>query len=463
MANTYLSRTPSGAGNKQKFTFSVWIKKLYQATGTNRRIVSSYFSNGGRHAFLAFGTDEQLYAFSGNYTSGGSTTDSYRLNSSRKFRDTNAWYHIVYRVDTTQSTASDRIRCYVNGELLAWDTSHSDHLYPSQSDENYLNSDYPIQINALNGNGIMDCCMSHIHFCDGYSYSADSFGSTDSTTGEWKINTSPSVTYGTNGFFILKDGNSVTDQSPNTNNFTVAAGTLTKTEDNPSNVFATLNPLNVPTSNAPTFANGNTTSTSSTTNGPYKWGGCTTLGMTSGKFYCEAKATVDNSYSRNVIGITGDSANIARANVSILNGTHSWGYYSENGTVSGNGSGDLSGWNTAYTTGDIIMMALDLSNNKLYFGKNGTWLNSGVPTSGSTGTGAVSIIAANTTNDGVYFFAQTDDTGTQSPSKFEFNFGNGYFGTTAVSSAGTNASGIGIFEYDVPTGYTALSTKGLNL
>ena len=109
------------------------------------------------------------------------------------------------------------------------------------------------------------------------------------------------------------------------------------------------------------------------------------------------------------------------------------------------------------------MMALDLSNNKLYFGKNGTWLNSGVPTSGSTGTGAVSIIAANTTNDGVYFFAQTDDTGTQSPSKFEFNFGNGYFGTTAVSSAGTNASGIGIFEYDVPTGYTALSTKGLNL
>ena len=44
-----------------------------------------------------------------------------------------------------------------------------------------------------------------------------------------------------------------------------------------------------------------------------------------------------------------------------------------------------------------------------------------------------------------------------------FNFGNGYFGTTAVSSAGTNASGNGIFEYDVPTGYTALSTKGLNL
>ena len=45
----------------------------------------------------------------------------------------------------------------------------------------------------------------------------------------------------------------------------------------------------------------------------------------------------------------------------------------------------------------------------------------------------------------------------------ETNFGNGYFGTTAVSSAGTNASGNGIFEYDVPAGFTALSTKGLNI
>ena len=41
------------------------------------------------------------------------------------------------------------------------------------------------------------------------------------------------------------------------------------------------------------------------------------------------------------------------------------------------------------------------------------------------------------------------------------NFGNGYFGTTAVSSAGTNASGIGTFEHDGPTGYNALSTLGL--
>jgi hypothetical protein len=87
-----------------------------------------------------------------------------------------------------------------------------------------------------------DGSMSHIHFIDGTAYDATAFGEYDAN-GVWKIKTSPSVTYGTNGFFILKDGNSVTDQSPNSNNFTVAGGTLTNTEDNPSNVFATMNPL----------------------------------------------------------------------------------------------------------------------------------------------------------------------------------------------------------------------------
>ena len=94
-----------------------------------------------------------------------------------------------------------------------------------------------------NYNRFFNGSMSHINFIDGTAYDASYFGETDATTGEWKIKTSPSVTYGTNGFFILKDGNSGTDQSGNSNNFTVGGGTLTKTEDNPSNVFATINPL----------------------------------------------------------------------------------------------------------------------------------------------------------------------------------------------------------------------------
>jgi hypothetical protein len=109
------------------------------------------------------------------------------------------------------------------------------------------------------------------------------------------------------------------------------------------------------------------------------------------------------------------------------------------------------------------MVAVDLDNNKLYFGINGTWQNSGDPTSGATGTGAAyTITSANNTTHGVYHFT-IGDTSSTGTFEHETNFGNGYFGTTAVASAGTNASGIGIFEFDVPTGYTALSTKGLNL
>ena len=93
-----------------------------------------------------------------------------------------------------------------------------------------------------------------------------------------------------------------------------------------------------------------------------------------------------------------------------------------------------------------------MDNKYVYFAKNGVWQNSGNPTSGATGTGGLSLSAD------LYYFVTASYNSSSSA-----NFGNGYFGTTAVASAGTNASGIGIFEYDVPTGYTALSTKGLNL
>ena len=96
---------------------------------------------------------------------------------------------------------------------------------------------------------------------------------------------------------------------------------------------------------------------------------------------------------------------------------------------------------------------MDLDNSKLYFHKNGTYQNSGVPTSGSTGTGATSITAGKTYGFGFSGYNST---------VWNVNFGNGLFGTTAISSEGSNASGIGKFEYDVPAGYTALSTKGLN-
>ena len=108
---------------------------------------------------------------------------------------------------------------------------------------------------------------------------------------------------------------------------------------------------------------------------------------------------------------------------------------------------------------DIIGVALDLTNSKLYFSKNGTWQNSGVPTSGATGTGALSITAAGSTPLGAYFAASGYwHSGTLTSN---FNFGNGYFGTTAISSGNADDAGYGDFEYDVPAGYYTLCTNNL--
>ena len=102
------------------------------------------------------------------------------------------------------------------------------------------------------------------------------------------------------------------------------------------------------------------------------------------------------------------------------------------------------------------MGAVDVDAGKLWIGVNGVWFNSGNPATGSNAT----LTFTNSSGDDLQIYAGF---GSSSARVSSFNFGNGFFGTTAVSSAGSNASGVGIFEYDVPTGYAALSTKGLNL
>jgi hypothetical protein len=284
---------------------------------------------------------------------------------------------------------------------------------------------------------------------DGYVYDASTFGETDTTTGEWKIKTSPSFTLGNNGFTILKDGNTYTDQSSNSNNFTLN-GTLTKTEDCPDNVFCTLNPLmnritGYASGNATSlsFSNGNTYA-GKVTHGTY-FG---TIGVSSGKFYWEVKVEATN----NAFGIMAmrPTGGVTYAySDATANLYYPWSdYYYTNGSAGSNGSGDFDN-----TSNKIYSFALDATNNKLWIGRDGTFV--GDPANG-TGATWSSLPTGHDWTPVCHSMSTAQNNNTW------FNFGNGYFGTTAVSSAGTNASGIGIFEYDVPTGFTALSTKGLN-
>ena len=250
MASTYLVRTPSSAGNRKTWSFNFWVKR--GSLGGSKGLFGLGSGAGVPRMYCQFENDKLIIDQNQTGNSWNSTVTTNRL-----FRDVNAWYNILVVLDTTQATASDRVKIYVNG---VQETSFSSSSYPSQNADMPFNNNSATSVGSIAGtnSNLFDGSMSHIHFTDGYAYAASDFGSTDSTTGEWKINTSPSVTYGTNGFFLLKDDNAVTDRSGQGNNYTLGGGTLTKTEDCPDNVFATMNSLDKNTNVV--LTNGNTTS-----------------------------------------------------------------------------------------------------------------------------------------------------------------------------------------------------------
>ena len=451
MASTSLKRTIGSATGTTKGTFSCWVKRGNLGSGADGRMFSSWGSSTSQF-WIIFQTDTISIAdYDGSY--------NLQYVTNRVFRDTSAWYHIVVAIDTTQGTSGDRVKLYVNG---VQETSFSTSTAPSQNQVlNFSNNGEEFRIGERDSGEYLDGSMTHIHFTDGYAYTASTFGETDSTSGIWKAKTSPSVTYGNNGFFLKFENSAAmgTDSSGNTNTFTVS-GTLTQNVDTPDNNFCTNNPLdNYYYSSA--FSNGNTTIVSSSSTGKYSYG-TTTFGIPDGKkIYCEVKmVAVSGGSIQARVGLI--SYPSTSATLGVGSTTYTYGYSTDSGNIVTGNAG--SSYGNSFALGDIMGIAVDTVNNKLYFSKNGTWQNSGNPESGATGTGAVSIAdlgTTNSTNSGHYFLGFSDEAN-NAGATLSWNFGNGVFGTTAISSAGTAASTTGKFEYDVPTGYQPLSTKGLN-
>ncbi len=478
MASTYLTRTTSTAGNGQKFTISTWLKK--SGMNQTQEILNCYGGNTSdadvfHWGFQLQGGAADKESLSINLYDGSSHGGARILLTTRKFRDCNAWYHLVLAVDTTQATDTNRLKLYVNG---VQETSFVYSYYPSQ---NYsyvfgLGTSKMFTIGAQTYNGGSNYSsyfngeMSHFNYIDGTAYDASAFGSTNAVTGTWEINTSPSVTYGTNGFFILKDGNSVTDQSSNSNNFTVGGGTLTSTKDCPSNYFSTWNPLYYDTNNNQTiFENGNTKASTNTDETAHNTG-VSTLAMPVGygKFYAEIKCNYNTSNTMGVGVINAERATkVWYRNDNLMNENDATYvgrviYSSTGASITGGGVEDQS-YGNSYTDGDIIGIACDMENGAVYFSKNGTWQNSGDPTSGASKTGAVDMSAQSWYIGTSFWYFYCGKKNTNNRTYYSANFGNGTFGTSSVSSAGTSASTPGTFEYDCPSGYEPLSTKGLNI
>ncbi len=441
-ANLY--KTPSSTGNRRKFTFSTWLKRA-SAFGVQQVFFGSWNANSDAgYTSLRFTNADEL-----NLT-GWSTN---WFVTSRKFRDPSAWYHIVLSIDTENGTAGNRMRLYING---VEETSFSTNNNPSQNQDLSINvsgSEIYIASNEINGSksNFLDGYLAETVLIDGQQLAADQFGEFDSDSPTiWKPKDVSGLTFGTNGFYLdFEDSSNLGNDANGGTDLT--ATNLTATDqslDTCTNNFATLNPLNVPASNAPTFSEGNLQSVSNTS-ASGSFGGSSTIGVSTGKWYIETKC-LTSGHTQSSVGVTYNDSETARTN---NDATDTYEYsYRMNGNKQNNGD---TSYGDTYTTNDIIGIALDLDNNKIYFSKNGTFQNSGDPTTGSTGTGAAFTVDSGQT----YMFYHQDNTGASSnTSSVSFNFGSPAY---AISSGNADANGYGNFEYSVPSGYFSLCTKNL--
>tara|TARA_R100000426_G_scaffold782_4_gene1545 strand:- start:1321 stop:2592 length:1272 start_codon:yes stop_codon:yes gene_type:complete len=419
MASTYLTHTMSTPTNRKKSTISAWVKKTSE--GAN----STIFGGGDAAtdcAFLNFNTSDKLFLQS-------ATSDSadWGITTSAVFRDSAAWYHVVAKIDTTQSTSTDRVKIYVNGNLQTVTGSYPSQNYDMQWSRNgevQLVGKYPSTGIYFNG------VMAHVHFTDGYAYDASTFGETDSTSGIWKPKTAPSVTYGTNGFFLKFENSAAmgTDSSGQSNTFTVN-NSVTQNIDSPSNNFATGNPLNPDGTSTTTLINGNLTHNNNVS-------ATGTIAVDKGKWYFEVKRQ-DNGGSITNWMYCGYRPIDRYVGTSRLYRSSNGDYY--------NGS-SYSSYGASWGDGDIIGIALDYDNDKIEFYKNG--VSQGAKTS-------IGLC------DGTLVTPQWQCSQSSGSPHLHANFGSGFFGTTAVASANADGNGFGAFEYAVPSGYYALCTKNI--
>jgi hypothetical protein len=434
-----LSRTPSSTGSQQIGTWSYWIKR---ADITAYGLLYS-IQHSGEHfeIWIAGDVDDNTIEIR-NYN--GSSYDM-RLITNRKFRDVSAWYHIVVALDTTQGTDSNRIKLYING---VQETSFSTATYPSVNHNFVFSQTSATKIGTrYNDSNFFDGYMAEVVFIDGQALDPTSFGEFDEDSPTiWKPKDVSGLTFGTNGFYLDFENSSAlgNDVSGNDNDFT--ANNLAATDqstDTCTNNYATFNPLDNYYLSG-TFSEGNLKV--SIDNNSTEAFTTSTIGVSSGKWYMENKI-ITTSSGRLYSGVTYGTAQ--GTNDWPGGGSDQWFYRSEDGKVYHGGSLEYTGATLA--DGDIVGIALDLDNHKLYFSKNGTFNNSGDPTSGSTGTGAIALDTGQT-----YFFAvgESGDTAVVSSA----NFGSPSF---SISSGNSDANGYGNFEYSVPSGYYALNTKNL--
>ena len=416
------------AGNRDLWTYSVWIKWSAITTTTT----TFFASSDGSNLYAYIGIQSYKIRFL-DYNSGNQTN----LITNRLFRDPSAWYHVVLAYDSAQGTASNRVKLYING---VQETSFSTETYPSQGLDSAVNvnsSNFIISSNQDQSSGSMwNGYMAESCFIDGQALAPTSFGEFNSQTGIWVPIDVSGLTFGTNGFYQNYSNASALgeDFSGNNNDFTVSNLTsIDQTTDTCSTNFATMNPLD--TFNSPAISDGNTVCPGGSSGDKSVR---STIAISQGKWYWEVNCDISNAL---YIGIINTEVALAVGFDLSVASTNSVIYNANGGGLTKNGSAVATYTNASNST---IGFALDLDAGTLKLSKDGVFFNSG--------NAVVTGIASDT-----YSPVFCPNAG-GSPATAKVNFGNPAY---AISSGNTDGNGFGNFEYAVPSGYLSLNTKNL--
>ena len=431
----YLNFTPDSAGNQRTWTFSFWIKRGVTSHDSNYLFMPEYGGDGSNECQMGFDSSDQLRIMDSGGLRGW-------VQTTQRFRDVSAWYHIVLALDTTQATDSNRVKLYVNGQQVTdfEDPPSPYPRYPSQNQTWGWNAAarHDLGRYAYHASNYFDGYMAEVNFVDGTALAASDFGETDSDTGAW-IPKSYTGSYGNNGFYLnFSDNSNVTaatlgaDSSGNDNdwtpnNFSVTTGTGNDSmEDTPTNNWCTLNPLNKGVDSI-TVEEGNLR---------YSTDGTDHLCVasmelpSSGQWYWEYRKS--SSGTNLMVGILGNPESSDRSN---WLGSQSTGYsvYAQNGNKYNSASGST--YMATPGTNSTITVAYDADNRRMYVGADGNWGNG----SGSTNQTFANAAIAHTLASGPRYFPA-----------ISVSTGNAYinFGQRP-------------FDHTPPSGYSALNSQNL--
>ena len=442
-----LAYTPSGTGsNRRIYTISVWFKPACaDKSDTNGRAIFFAGAYGNDDGIQLSNHSDCTLRFWMNGTSSAS------LITNRTFEDTSKFYHLVVGVDTTQGTAANRVKIYIDGEQI---TSFATETYPSENYDGAVSTAVQHNVGAQTGNNRQfDGYLAEFNYVDGTQLTPSTFGITDTSTGRWIPKTLTGITYGTNGFrceFANSAGQTIGDDTSGRGNDLAVTNIATTdiTTDSPTQNFATFDPFAV-YGTAATNTEGNLKLTLSSGSGYPKMGLDKEIPQ-AGKFYWEVLCTTSGGYQ----GLSNPSFGVIDLN--MVNDVQSLGNSNFQHQVGGMGSMQESGFkfsglgstgneytigSTSIASGDYMLFAFDMDDGKAWWGFRDTsagstvWYAQDGGVDGNPSTGANPTITFFPKN---HRFVVVNEwyAPASYPGVMEYNFGQKAYAFTAPTGFG---------------------------